>query len=171
MRICRSRPDFCERGRIGLRIRTHDRFAYGTGKGEAFRNGSFGLERNNHVQPATAGCLHPGSELQRREHLAHELGRLDDLLPRHRRTWIEIPHDPVRTFDIIGGRVPGVDFDNAHLRERYDGLDRIRDEVSPTLVFSWIRTRVAHLGPMLWRASESCKALRFLPGNEPTLEA
>ena len=45
------------------------------------------------------------------------------------RAWIEVPYQAVRTLDIVGGRIPGVDFDDSHLREGYDRLDRVRDEV------------------------------------------
>ena len=62
MRILCSRPDLCKRARMGLRIRPHDRFGDGTREVEAFRDGTFGLHRNNHVQPATGGRLHPVAE-------------------------------------------------------------------------------------------------------------
>ena len=40
-----------------------------------------------------------------------------------------------------------MDFDDSHLRKRHDRLDRVRDEVSPTFVFSWMCTLRSALGP------------------------
>ena len=49
---------------------------------EALRPVARRLDRHDDMQAAPAGRLHPGLEPQRLQHVAHELGGRDDLLPR-----------------------------------------------------------------------------------------
>jgi hypothetical protein len=50
-------------------------------------------------------------------------------------------------FDIVGGGIPGVDLDDSHLRERYNRLDRVRDEVLANLSLLLNATLRSTLGP------------------------
>jgi len=75
------------------------------------------------VQSASARRFDPRSQAQSIEDIADEFRSLHDLPPRYLRSRIEIPYEPVRTVDIVGGGIPRMDLDDPHLCERHDGLD------------------------------------------------
>src|SRR5262249_23420354 len=122
-----------ERRRIGAWISPCDRLAHRTRKLEAAGNRSSWLDRNDDVQPSAAGCLDPRFQPDCLEHAADDPRSLDDLVPRNIRSRIEVPHEPVWMLEVLGDRIPCVDFDDPHLCDRHDGLDRIGDEVLPDL--------------------------------------
>ena len=132
---------------VGARIRLRDGLAHGAREVEAFGDGSFAFEGHDDVHAAAASRLDPGSQVQRLEDIAHERGGLHDLLPRHQRSRIEIPDEPVRAVDVGGGRIPGVDLDDPHLRQGHDSLNRVRHEVLADLGLLWIRTLRSAFGP------------------------
>jgi len=76
-----------------------------------------------------AGRLDPGVEIQRLQKLVERSGSGDDLRPRHAGTRIQIPHEAVRPLDVVGGGIPGVDLDDAHLRKSDHRAEGIRDEI------------------------------------------
>jgi hypothetical protein len=75
------------------------------------------------MQSTSARRLYPRRQAQRFQHIPHEAGGFDNLLPRHLRSRIEVPDDAIGALDVVRRRIPRVDFDDAHLRERYDRFD------------------------------------------------
>jgi len=74
-------------------------------------------------------------------------------------TRIEIPHESFGRSISSAVEFQGVDLDDSHVRERYDRLDRVRDEVLANLgLSSWIRTLRSALGCPYREVDLACSA-------------
>jgi hypothetical protein len=75
------------------------------------------------MQPSSSRGFYPGRQSEHVEKRSYQPSGGDKLLPCDFRSGIEIPDDPVRTFDVVDRRIPGVDLDDAHLNKCDHGLD------------------------------------------------
>ena len=81
-------------------------------------------DRHDHMQPLAAACLQPCLQAQFAQQRSEQYSAFLDPGPGHTVARIEIEDNAIRSTDVAGGRVPGMQFDHVHLGCAGERTDR-----------------------------------------------
>ena len=87
------------------------------------------FQGNDDVQTAAAGRLDEAFQVNGGEKVANQPGRADHVTPVDAFSRVEIDDHAVRPFEVGEAGIPGVHFEDVHLHEADERLDRVGDQI------------------------------------------